>query len=312
MKERTGERERIESISKHKEIVANFAKSEDAAALERIYAEIRRLDLEKNIAELDAWGYTTVAPEKLAPRDFTRQVLEKVLAVSEARRGIKPDLQRGTSHASLPFRGESLHYLLAEDPVFEQVLLNPVQLALASYLLGEHCVLSVFSANIKGPTQDALPLHTDTHTTQPYPAYALVINATWTLTDYTVEDGCLTMVPGSHKLCRMPQPGEAAERQVPIEVPAGTLIVWHGNTWHGALPRRNPGLRANIYQILQRSYLVQYENYRDFPRAIVERNGERFARLLGHFMPIGFKSEGLTRNFEKYSETIKAWHGMYY
>jgi hypothetical protein len=312
MDAKTADRERVERLTRHASVVSSFAKNEDAEALERIFGEIRRLGLERNIAELDAWGYTTVAPDKLAPPGFADKVLEKLLAVSESRSGVKPDVVEGASHSHLPFRGESISYLLAEDPIFEEVLLNPVQLALVSYLVGEHCVLSVMGANIKGPNREILPLHTDTHTTTPYPSYAQVANATWALTDYTVDSGCLTMVPGSHRLCRMPQPGEAEDRQIPVEVPAGSLIVWHGNTWHGALPRTRPGLRANIYQIVQRPYLVQFEEYRDFPAQALQRNGERFSRLLGHFLPIGVKKEGLVSNFKKYSESIKAWHGMYY
>ncbi len=303
---------RLAEIANHARVVAEFGKDEDGAALQRIFANVKRLGLEQNIAELDAWGYTTVAPEKLAPPGFCDKVLKKVFEVSEARSGVKPDLERGSSHAHIPFRGETLRYLLAADPLFEEVLLNEVQLTLASYLVGEHCVLSAMSASIKGPNNDPLHLHTDTHTTTPYPPYAQVINATWALTEYTKETGCLTIVPGSHRLCRMPQPGEGVDRQVPVEVPAGTLIVWHGNTWHGALPRTAPGLRVNLYHILQRPYIVQFDNYRDFPREAIERNGERFSRLLGHYLSIGVKEEGITADMKKYNESIKAWHGMYY
>ena len=147
--------------------MSSFAKDEDGAALERIFGEVKRLGLERNIAELDALGYTTVAPDKVAPQDFSDRALKKVFEVSERRTGVKPDLEGGASHSHLPFRGESLSYLLIEDPLFEEVLLNPVQLTLASYLVGEHCVLSVMGANIKGPNQERLPLHTDTHTTRP-------------------------------------------------------------------------------------------------------------------------------------------------
>jgi ectoine hydroxylase-related dioxygenase (phytanoyl-CoA dioxygenase family) len=33
---------------------------------------------------------------------------------------------------------------------------------------------------------------------------------------------------------------------VAVEAPAGSLIVFHGNTWHGALPRRRPGYRFTL------------------------------------------------------------------
>src|SRR4051812_22802897 len=86
----TAEDKRMAEIANHARVVAEFGKDEDGAALQRIFADVKRLGLEQNIAELDAWGYTTVSPEKLAPRGFCDKVLNKVFEVSEARSGVKP------------------------------------------------------------------------------------------------------------------------------------------------------------------------------------------------------------------------------
>ena len=71
-------------------------------------------------------------------------------------------------------------------------------------------------------------------------------NTNWLLTDYTKDNGALCIVPGSHKLCRHPKQGEGVEDAVPVEAPAGSVCVIHGNLWHGAFPRINPGLRITI------------------------------------------------------------------
>ena len=44
----------------------------------------------------------------------------------------------------------------------------------------------------------------------------------------------------------MPSPGDGVEDAVPVEAAAGSLIVWHGNTWHGAYPKETDGLRMNV------------------------------------------------------------------
>ena len=68
-------------------------------------------------------------------------------------------------------------------------------------------------------------------------------NSAWALTDYTPDNGPIAMVPGSHKYCRQPRLGEGEDMAVPVEAPEGSLIVWHGNTWHGAYPKKTDGLR---------------------------------------------------------------------
>jgi len=43
---------------------------ETTADLNPIYADVRALGLEQNIAEHDAFGFTIVPPEKVAPPEF--------------------------------------------------------------------------------------------------------------------------------------------------------------------------------------------------------------------------------------------------
>ena len=33
---------------------------------------------------------------------------------------------------------------------------------------------------------------------------------------------------------------------IPAEAPKGSVIVWHGATWHGAFPRKDKGLRLGL------------------------------------------------------------------
>ena len=79
-------------------------------------------------------------------------------------------------------------------------------------------------------------------------------NVNWALTDYTLEDGPLAVVPRSH-LYDVPfysaigKEGElekGVEKAVPVICPKGSMIVFHGKTWHGAFPRQKDGLRLTI------------------------------------------------------------------
>lgn len=72
--------------------------------------------------------------------------------------------------------------------------------------------------------------------------------------------GATAVVPGSHKLCRGPEPRESDPEENPkavaIEAPAGSLMVWHGNTLHGPFRRTSPGLRIQVPVYMARPLLT--------------------------------------------------------
>ena len=272
---------------------------ESTKGLNELYREIRRLDLERNVAELDNFGYTIVEPEKVAPPEFVARLRDRILDVAERRTGTRPDLETGSTHADYPMpTGEGHYFTLFEDRVFEEALMNPVGLALATYLLGEGCVLSVQAAFLKGPGKMELPIHTDNWGNgipAPYPPYPQVCNTTWILTDYTKENGALCFVPGSHRWRRHPTPEEAFnfENVVPVEARAGSMAVWSGDQWHGAVPRTAPGLRVGMLFGYSRHYLRAFQPFKErVPKEILDRNPPRFAKLMGQHCFQGFGEEG--------------------
>jgi len=272
--------------------------------LDRILAEIKVLGLETFVVELDANGLAIIPPDKVAPPGFADQLRDAVLRLSERRSGVIPDTVDGASHANIEAtsgqrREAWMWRILFEDPLFETALMNRTQLALVTYLLGFSAKLSNSSAVVKGPVDldgpvEALGLHSDNRgVPAPFPDYAQVANATWALTDYTLENGCVGYVPGSHRLRRPPTPDDALEQVVPVEAPAGSLLIWHGNTWHAPFPRTSPGLRVSVLYYFCRDYFTPQERYRDeVPAEILERNSPRFATLMGLADGYGWGEEG--------------------
>lgn len=105
-----------------------------------------------------------------------------------------------------------------------------------------------------------------------------------------------SVVPGSHRFGRQPTAGEAVGDAVPVECPAGSLILWHGSTWHGAFPRKNPGLRLNLVAYCNRWYKPQ-EAYRgNVPAEMLARRSPRFGRLVGADDAMGWKADGPPRS----------------
>ncbi len=281
--------------------------------LNKIYREIRALGLESNLAELEAFGFTVVR-DALDP-ELTVRLRDAVLRSAETSFKKKLDLNDETElheYQLAPF-------LLYKDAIFEQALLNPKPLALVTYLLGYSCWLSSMTSHVKGPGEVGLLLHSDTANGVPAPfsAYSHVANCNYALTDYTEEGGALAMVPGSHRYHRQPSAFEnklaGNERNphvIPIEVPAGTAIVWHGNQWHGSFPRKMPGLRVNLSMYFCRQYMAPQELYAgSVPDDLLKRHGRnsRMAQLLGLNAFNGWRDEGPQMDARRTMRAGRSW-----
>ena len=175
---------------------------ETTPELNEIYADVRANDLEQCVAELDAFGFTVIPPEKVAPAEFHARLRDAILAVHERRLGTSdvPGERPLATHWSL----------LGEDLVFEEAVMNPVVYAMARYLCGASVLLSDAIGLVK--RADPMPthmLHIDQAATPPpLPQYLQLVNITWALTDYTRANGAVAIVPGSHRFGRMPLPYE--------------------------------------------------------------------------------------------------------
>ncbi len=288
--------------------------------LASLYQETRDLGLESNVAELEAFGFTVVQPEQTGAPELVDRLIARLVEISADRNeGVKPDLEGGTTHTDmLGPTGQHLFYLLVEDPAFEEALMHPMVLALVTYLMGPDVILSSCTATLKGPGRRPLFLHSDS------PVFsgrqANVANATWVLSDYTKQNGSLCLVPGSHRANRQPSLGEnfatfqsangnlagdwgtepgvvdEAPGAIAIEAARGSLVVWHGNTWHGAYNRVTPGMRMNLIYYFCSPHLRPQEPYREFiPQEILDRNSPRFARLMGAGVHYGWRAEGPER-----------------
>jgi hypothetical protein len=270
---------------------------ETTTDLAEIFRDAQKHDLVENIAEHEAFGFTIVPPEKVGTPEFRQRVTDALLDVHERRTGQRiTDLKDGKTGVEGPLSG---HFaLLPEDRVFEEMLLNPAVYTMARYLCGKSVVLSDMLAILKN--QDPTPthlLHTDQHgTPPPLPSYAQVANITWTLTDYTADNGPVAIVPGSHRFGRKPSPYEAnflAEnapvKAIPVEAPAGSLIIWGGTTWHGSYPRKAPGIRANVIMVFCRPYMRPITDFKALATPeMLERNPQEFADLMGTRNPYPF------------------------
>ena len=263
--------------------IAGLGKSPNADVL---VGDICKYGLERHVVELDAYGFTVVPPQTLGIRDgFVDDLRDAILRVNERRNNVQYGDYRTATHA-VDFNTNNW-WLLEEDDVFVESVLNPVVLTFARWMCGRSAALAGTASLIKPPkpptaehTADRddfikhshLPLHNDTHgIPPPLPEMCHWVNTSWILTDFeTVEDGPTVLVPGSHRFGRVPFDHEKSwweesnpYETVPVQAPAGSLAVWHGFTWHGAIARSKSGLRISLVLVWARAFMKQVNQWRE-------------------------------------------------
>jgi hypothetical protein len=229
--------------------------------VDKLMVEIEKYNLYPHIVELEAYGMTVVPPETMqSSAGFIDRLRDAILRTCEKRNGIKVGDHRT---AVLPPEAARNGWdLLEEDDVFVEAAINPVNLTLVRWLLGQSAVFSGQTWIIKGQGGRGLGLHSDSHGIPPGAGnIAHMCNASWLCTDYASSaDGPTVFVPGSHHYGRATLPHEAnlantPFKFVPLIAKAGSLAIWNGATWHASEARSNPGLRVTLVQNYMRSYM---------------------------------------------------------
>ncbi len=294
--------EQVTEATENQYLTDMLAGGPDKHALARTLATIDRLGLSANLVELDTQGYTTI--RGVLSEDQVERAKAALLKRVEKNTGHPVDIETDTDFKSaMGASMDYLHYMLYEDPVFEEILMAEEPLAIVTYLLGESCVLSSLGCHFKapGPT-GVITLHADTLGPQPFATHAQTANVNYALTPYSREAGATALVPGSHKYARQPTLAESSligEQCNPAAVPAdlapGDCVVWHGHTWHGSFEREVPGVRMNLAVYFARSHVVTQERHKGVvPQEVLDRhaNDERFKRLLAVEHAYGWEGQG--------------------
>jgi ectoine hydroxylase-related dioxygenase (phytanoyl-CoA dioxygenase family) len=164
--------------------------------------------------------------------------------------------------------------VLGRDPVFEDMAEHPMALAFVKAVLGWPALLGNISANITGPGGGEMVLHADQiFVPEPWSADPQGMNVAWCLDDFTEANGATRIVPGSHKLNRAPRPDEGGVATVPLEAPAGSIVVFESRVWHKTGFNRTEGERRAgvfawytkpIYRAQENWFLSLSPSFKDF------------------------------------------------
>jgi hypothetical protein len=169
------------------------------------------------------------------PGMLSRSELERARDALD--KGIAKTRAKGLAHiATLDPNAANIRVnnLPSIDPVFIELLMRDNALQEVKALLGQHYLISNFTANIALPGSKSMRLHSDQSLVIPPPwPHVFAMNIIWCLDDVHAANGATLYLPGSHRY-QTPEevPVDALDRMLPFEAPAGSFIAMEGRLWH--------------------------------------------------------------------------------
>ncbi len=217
-------------------------------------------------------------------------ILEGVIE-PELRDALTDDLVRlerfyGVTPSDNGFEGTNtvrIYNLLALGKVYERIPVHPNVLPVVEGVLDDGCLVSSLSSIAIDPGESAQPIHADDQLiplTKPH--VPTVCNTMWALTDFTAANGATRIIPGSHLRDHSPDFG-APYDSIAAEMPAGSVLVWHGSLWHGGGANTTDERRVGIAMNYCAGWIRQQENQQlGIPRDVAVGFSRRLRQLCGY------------------------------
>jgi ectoine hydroxylase-related dioxygenase (phytanoyl-CoA dioxygenase family) len=129
------------------------------------------------------------------------------------------------------FATNRVYGLLAKSPTEGALVAHPRVLAILDAMLLPGYLLSANLAINLLPGETAQDIHfDDTFYPVPRPRRPIGISTIWAIDDFTAANGATEVIPGSHRWGDGRPPADA--ELVPVEMPAGSVVVFAGTLFH--------------------------------------------------------------------------------
>jgi ectoine hydroxylase-related dioxygenase (phytanoyl-CoA dioxygenase family) len=154
--------------------------------------------------------------------------------------------------------------LIDKGEVFREAVEREEVLALVESVLGEHFKLSSLNMRSANPKSSSVqPFHIDMGLLPDDKGYA-VCNCVWMLDDFTMENGALRVIPGSHQWHKKPQeeladPYASHPKELLVTGRAGTVVVMNAHAWHGGTANRTDQERRALHSFFCRHDIPQQQ-----------------------------------------------------
>ena len=222
---------------------------------------------EHHRAELDEKGYT-VLPGVMDEQwlGALRERFESLCEAEGIAAGIEVHQEEGTRR---------LADLVNKGPVFDLVYTHPTVLAAIHHVIGREFKMSSLNARDALPGEGHQGLHSDW--SKDYDGRFHVCNSIWLLDDFTEENGCTRLVPGTHRgkhpgnVLKDPEAPHPEEEH--LVAPAGTVAVFNSHIVarrHSEPDQGRQASRAALLLTLRVEHPQQLRSARVYPLRYVE------------------------------------------
>lgn len=229
-------------------------------------------DTASDLAALDRDGYVVI--ERAVDADVLQSIREE----------LAPWIDAGAHRGRNDFEGfdtNRVYGLLAKVPAEAALVLHPRVLAVLDALLLPGYLLTANLAINLLPGETAQQLHVDDGFYRlSRPRRPVSISTVWAIDDFTYENGATEVVPGSHRWGdELPAPDVDL---VPVEMPAGSAVIFLGTLWHRGGANRTDRPRLGITPQYCEPWARQQENMILAVGAAAASMPSRLQELLGY------------------------------
>jgi ectoine hydroxylase-related dioxygenase (phytanoyl-CoA dioxygenase family)/uncharacterized protein YndB with AHSA1/START domain len=237
------------------------------ASVDRLTALVETTNAEKNfrqVIRLEDLGTDLAATHRALPVDEPAADTEALLAALDEhgfvvlpelldaagceaiRNAVEPLLGPMGRNAFEGNRTQRVYSVLDKTRALDTVVEHPAVLKILDRLLMPNYLLSQLQVINISPGEQAQLAHPDDGFYPiPRPRQVLSIATIWAIDEFTTTNGATVVIPGSHRWGddRVPQPSD--ERQ-PVEMPAGSCVLFVGALWHGGGANRHDRPRMAV------------------------------------------------------------------
>jgi hypothetical protein len=216
-----------------------------------------------------------VVVERVVPEDVVRAIRDDVL----------PRLQAPFARNNFEgMKTQRLYGVIEKTLACNPLVEHPLVLGLADRVLRPNYLLSQVQVINILPGEAQQPLHHDDGFYPiPRPRRPLGVASIWAIDPFTEDNGATVVIPGSHLWPdRAPTP-EDERRLVTVVMPPGSLLFFHGTTWHGGGANRTQAARLCVTAQYCEPWCRPQENFSlGVSRERARQCSEHVQRMLGY------------------------------
>ncbi len=240
----------------------------------------KAVDLADEVSALvEADGYAII--HDVLPAVGCAELIDEVARVER-----EFEIDFGTSEFE-GFHTRRIFNLIARGPRFRDLVTNEIVLRSVEAILGEGLLLSGTTSMHISPRETEQLLHSDDGMISlPRPHPATMVTTLWALSEFTKDNGATRLIPGSHRRPEGAPRPEDEEAVMMAEMPAGSVLVLHGSTWHGGGPNTTSDVeRYGLSIQYVAGWCRQQQNLMlGTPRDVVASYPEKLQELIGYSM----------------------------